>query len=137
MIHPLERPALKADCRYTGRHDANGELSSESKTASQESYDRRLPARSLDSSETGNRRSTLPTHRTRRLMLDDNPPENMRDDPRGNASSSPLADPAAAVSRRGFLKLAGASGLAVTAGTLTATGIAAAAAGPDGTPEQV
>ena len=66
-------------------------------------------------------------------MLNDNAPENTRIDPPGNASDSRLADPVAAVSRRGFLKLAGASGLAVTAGARSAAGIAAVA-NPDGTP---
>jgi hypothetical protein len=69
-------------------------------------------------------------------MLNDNAPENTRIDPPGNASDSRLADPVAAVSRRGFLKLAGASGLAVTAGARSAAGIAAVA-NPEGTPEQI
>jgi Purple acid Phosphatase, N-terminal domain/Calcineurin-like phosphoesterase len=45
------------------------------------------------------------------------------------------AESNAAVSRRNFLKIAGASGLASAAGTLTAN--RAAAATPDGTPEQI
>src|SRR5437868_14460361 len=44
-------------------------------------------------------------------------------------------EPAASVSRRGFLKLAGVSGLATAAGGLAAA--RAAASNPDGTPEQV
>ncbi|MCA3826480.1 MAG: serine/threonine protein phosphatase, partial [Burkholderia sp.] len=44
-------------------------------------------------------------------------------------------EPAASVSRRGFLKLAGVSGLATAAGGLAAA--RAAASTPDGTPEQV
>src|SRR5476651_1131405 len=44
----------------------------------------------------------------------------------------------ASVSRRGFLKLAGASGLATAAGGLaSASRAAAAAVSPDGTPEQI
>jgi len=46
------------------------------------------------------------------------------------------ADVLAAVSRRGFLKLAGASGLASAAGSFAATG-KAATTNPDGTPEQI
>ncbi|KVZ93174.1 purple acid phosphatase family protein [Burkholderia ubonensis] len=45
-------------------------------------------------------------------------------------------EPVAAVSRRGFLKLAGVSGLATAAGGLAAAGKAAASS-PDGTPEQI
>src|ERR1700731_2735634 len=45
-------------------------------------------------------------------------------------------DDIATVSRRGFLKLAGASGLATAAGSL-ASASRAAAASPDGTPEQI
>ena len=48
----------------------------------------------------------------------------------------PLAEQVATVSRRGFLKLAGASGLATAAGSL-ASASRAAAASPDGTPEQI
>lgn len=45
-------------------------------------------------------------------------------------------DPQTGVSRRGFLKLAGASGLAASTGVLSVSG-SAAAASPDGTPEQI
>ncbi|MGK8207623.1 purple acid phosphatase family protein [Burkholderia cenocepacia] len=55
-----------------------------------------------------------------------------------NQDHDPLQpnEPAASVSRRGFLKLAGVSGLATAAGGLAAAG-KAAASNPDGTPEQV
>ncbi|TKC81238.1 metallophosphoesterase family protein [Trinickia terrae] len=53
-----------------------------------------------------------------------------------NSPEAKPADPAAAVSRRGFLKFAGVSGLAATASGLATMGKAAAAA-PDGTPEQI
>ena len=54
-----------------------------------------------------------------------------------NQDNSPIQpnEPAASVSRRGFLKLAGVSGLATAAGGLAAA--RAAASNPDGTPEQV
>ena len=54
-----------------------------------------------------------------------------------NRDNSPIQpnEPAASVSRRGFLKLAGVSGLATAAGGLAAA--RAAASNPDGTPEQV
>src|SRR5258708_19171226 len=53
-----------------------------------------------------------------------------------NIDDIPLAEQVATVSRRGFLKLAGASGLATAAGSLASTGRAAAPT-PDGTPEQL
>lgn len=53
-----------------------------------------------------------------------------------NIDDIPLAEQVATVSRRGFLKLAGASGLATAAGSL-ASASRAAAASPDGTPEQI
>src|SRR5258708_21497869 len=53
-----------------------------------------------------------------------------------NIDDIPLAEQVATVSRRGFLKLAGASGLATAAGSLASTSRAAAAS-PDGTPEQI
>ena len=52
------------------------------------------------------------------------------------SSTSRPADVLAAVSRRGFLKLAGASGLAGATGSFAATG-KAATTNPDGTPEQI
>jgi hypothetical protein len=53
-----------------------------------------------------------------------------------SASDSRPTDALAAVSRRGFLKLAGASGLASAAGSLATTS-QAATTNPDGTPEQI
>ena len=52
------------------------------------------------------------------------------------SNPSRRTDVLAAVSRRGFLKLAGASGLASAAGSFAATG-KAATTNPDGTPEQI
>jgi hypothetical protein len=56
-----------------------------------------------------------------------------------NPSDARPADPVSAVSRRGFLKLAGASGFATAAGGLAAASKAAVAspANADGTPEQI
>ena len=65
-------------------------------------------------------------------MPDDNLPESTPI----RVSDNRLVDPLAAVSRRGFLKLAGVSGLAATAGTLS-TARSASAASADGTPEQI
>jgi len=53
-----------------------------------------------------------------------------------NIDDLPMTEQGATVSRRGFLKLAGASGLATAAGGL-ASASRAAAASPDGTPEQI
>lgn len=53
-----------------------------------------------------------------------------------NSDDLSPAEQGAMFSRRGFLKLAGASGLATAAGGL-ASASRAAAASPDGTPEQI
>ncbi|PCE23187.1 serine/threonine protein phosphatase [Paraburkholderia acidicola] len=51
-------------------------------------------------------------------------------------TDTPSTEPTATVSRRGFLKLAGASGFATATGSLTSSARAATAT-PDGTPEQI
>jgi len=56
--------------------------------------------------------------------------------PNKNTPDASLTEPLAAVTRRGFLKLAGVSGLAGAAGSLAVPGKAATLS-PDGTPEQV
>jgi len=56
-------------------------------------------------------------------------------DPPADTPATALATSSATVSRRGFLKLAGVSGLATAAGTLAS--VSRAATSPDGTPEQI
>lgn len=69
-------------------------------------------------------------------MSNENTPASASDSASASASPSRPTDVLAAVSRRGFLKLAGVSGLATAAGSLAAVSKAATTS-PDGTPEQI